>query len=103
MDGWQAQVLGRVLGSAEVWMHSPGLTGPSVRSAHMTPVDDPARAVEEALALRAGATGRPARLCVLPHGPLTVATASRPESTGGRAERVRCARHPCPDGRPGIG
>ena len=74
VDGWQAQVLGRVLRRARVWMYSDGLSARSVRSARMVPVDDPSAAVEEAMEVRSRSTGRPARLCVLPRGPLTVAT-----------------------------
>jgi lactate racemase len=74
VDAWQTQVLGRVLRRAEVWVHSDGLSDADVRSALMTPVDDVTTAVADALA-RAGAG---ARLCVLPHGPLTVATPSGP-------------------------
>ena len=69
VDGWQAQVLGRVLGRADVWMYSGGLSDQSVRSGLMTPVHDLAAAVGEALGRR-----RRSRLCVLPQGPLTVAT-----------------------------
>ena len=69
LDGWQAQVLGRVLGRAEVWVYSGGLSDRSVRSGLMTPVHDLAAAVAEALDRR-----RSSRLCVLPQGPLTVAT-----------------------------
>ena len=67
-------MLGRVLGRAEVWVHSDGLTDADVRSALMAPVDDLTAAVADAL----GRAGPGARLCVLPHGPLTVATASGP-------------------------
>ena len=73
LDVWQAQVLGRVLERAEVWVCSGGLTDGEVRSGHMVPVADPTTAVAEALARR----GPGARLCVLPQGPLTVATSSR--------------------------
>jgi len=66
-------VLGRVLERAEVWVCSGGLTDGEVRSGHMVPVADPTTAVAEALARR----GPGARLCVLPQGPLTVATSSR--------------------------
>jgi nickel-dependent lactate racemase len=72
LDGWQAQVLGRVLGQAEVWVHSEGLSDSEVRSGQMTAVHDLAGAVAGALAR----LGPKARLCVLPHGPLTVATPS---------------------------
>jgi len=72
LDGWQAQVLGRVLGRAEVWLYSRGLADETVRSALLVPVHDLTEAVAGALASR----GPGARLCVLPDGPLTVATAS---------------------------
>jgi lactate racemase len=70
VDAWQAQVLGRVLRRAEVRVYSDGLTDDAVRSAMLTPVHDVGAAVSEALARK----GPGARLCVLPHGPLTVAT-----------------------------
>ena len=70
VDGWQAQVLGRVLSRAEVWVFSDGLSHDAARSAFLTPVDDLTGAVAEALAR----SDPGARLCVLPHGPLTVAT-----------------------------
>ncbi len=69
LDGWQAQVLGRVLGRAEVWVYSGGLSDEAVRSGLMTPVHDLEAAVGKALD-----RGRSSRLCVLPQGPLTVAT-----------------------------
>jgi hypothetical protein len=76
VDGWQSQVLARVLARADVWFHSDGLSDRSIRSARMRPVGDLAAGLEEALAVRAGNSDRPARLCVLPRGPLTVATPS---------------------------
>jgi len=76
VDGWQSQVLARVLARADVWFHSDGLSDRSIRSARMRPVADLAAGLEEALAAGAGHPGRPARLCVLPRGPLTVATPS---------------------------
>ncbi len=76
MDGWQSQVLARVLARADVWFHSDGLSDHWIRSARMLPVSDLATGLGEALADRAGRLGRPARLCVLPRGPLTVATPS---------------------------
>jgi nickel-dependent lactate racemase len=72
LDAWQAQVLARVLGRAEVWMFSEGLSHDAVRSAMLSPVDDLGVAVARALDRK----GPGARLCVLPHGPLTVATSS---------------------------
>jgi len=76
VDGWQSQVLARVLARASVWFHSDGLSDRSIRSARMVPVADLATGLEEALADRTRHRGRPARLCVLPRGPLTVATPS---------------------------
>jgi nickel-dependent lactate racemase len=76
VDGWQAQILGRVLGRAEVWLYAGGLSERSVRSARMAPVGDVEAAVAEALDRRSRVLGRAPRLCVLPRGPLTVATAS---------------------------
>ena len=65
-------MLGRVLGRAEVWIYSEGLADDAVRSAMLTPVHDVGAAVADALDRK----GPGARLCVLPHGPLTVATPS---------------------------
>jgi lactate racemase len=70
-DRWQTQVLGRVLRRAAVWLHTSGLSDDEVRAAHLEPVADVSAAVARALA----AAGPAARLCVLPEGPLTVATA----------------------------
>ncbi|HLN16915.1 MAG TPA: nickel-dependent lactate racemase [Acidimicrobiales bacterium] len=70
VDRWQAQVLGRILQRADVWLCAEGLTDEEVRTAQLRPVADVGAAVKEALA-RAGLGGR---LCVLPEGPLTVAT-----------------------------
>ncbi len=72
LDAWQAQVLGRVLGRAEVRVFSEGLSDDAVRSAMLVPVQDVGEAVSDALDRK----GAGARLCVLPHGPLTVATPS---------------------------
>jgi nickel-dependent lactate racemase len=69
-DVWQAQVLARVLRRAEVWMYSDGLAEEDLRAAWLRPVHDLAGAMEEALARR----GPGARVCVLPRGPLVVAT-----------------------------
>ena len=68
LDRWQAQVLGRVLRQARVQLHAEGLTHDEVRAAHLEPVADVSDAV-------ASAAGRDGRVCVLPLGPLTVATA----------------------------
>ncbi len=73
-DRWQAQVLGRVLHHAEVWLHSDGLTDDEVHAAFLRPVADVTNAVAEAL--DGTGLGSQARLGVLPYGPLTVASAS---------------------------
>jgi len=70
-DRWQAQVLARVLRHADVWLHSDGLDDSEVRAAFLRPVEDVGAAVREALE-RSGGN----RVCALPLGPLTVATAS---------------------------
>jgi len=66
-DGWQTQVLGRVLAQGRVELYSEGLTDEEVALAQLVPIRD----VSEALAR---ATARGGRVCVLPRGPLTVAT-----------------------------
>ncbi len=70
LDRWQAQVMGRVLGRAEVWLHTDGLDDDAVRAAHLHPAPDLDAALADALA----ASGPRARCCVLPRGPLTVAS-----------------------------
>jgi nickel-dependent lactate racemase len=70
LDRWQAQVLGRVLGRAQVLLHSDGLDERDIRAAWLVPVDDLDAAVGDAL----GRLGPSARVAVLPEGPLTVAT-----------------------------
>ena len=67
-------MLGRVLGSARVQLHTAGLSDDDVRRALLDPVADVTSAVAVAVddARRAGGNGR---VCVLPQGPLTVATA----------------------------
>lgn len=69
-DTWQAQVLGRVLGKATVHLFSDGLGPDQVRAAHLVPVKDPSATVAELVARR----GPGATVCVLPEGPLGVAT-----------------------------
>jgi len=69
VDRWQAQVMGRVLGRAEVWLHTDGLSEDAVRAAHLRP----APALDAALAEALDARGPRARCCVLPQGPLTIA------------------------------
>jgi nickel-dependent lactate racemase len=74
LDRWQAQVLGRVLARAEVWLYSQGIDDHAARSAQLVPVHDLAAAVVDAITRTSARTGGPARVCVLPEGPLTVAT-----------------------------
>jgi lactate racemase len=69
-DGWQTQVLGRVLEKADVWLHSAGLDEKEIRSAQLKPVADISTGVAEALDRH----GKGSRLCVLVRGPLAVAT-----------------------------
>jgi nickel-dependent lactate racemase len=70
LDRWQAQVLGRVLGRAEVLFHSDGLDERDILGALLQPVNDLDKAVGGAL----NRLGSSARVAVLPEGPLTVAT-----------------------------
>jgi nickel-dependent lactate racemase len=70
LDYWQAQVLARVLGQAGVQLRSDGLSASEVQAAFLDPVDD----VSDAVARAVAASGPGARVCVLPDGPLTVAT-----------------------------
>jgi lactate racemase len=74
LDRWQAQVLGRVLKRAQVWLHSDGLSDATTRGALLHPVDDLSLAVADALAQR----GEGARVAILPEGPLTVPTVTVP-------------------------
>jgi nickel-dependent lactate racemase len=66
-DGWQTQVLGRVLHGARVQLFSDGLADEEIRRAHLEPIDDVSAAV-------ARVSGNHQRVCVLPLGPLTVAS-----------------------------
>jgi nickel-dependent lactate racemase len=70
LDRWQAQVLGRVLQRAQVWLFSDGLTDQMAVDALLRPVHDLATVVADACA----AAGGPGRVAVLPEGPLTVVT-----------------------------
>jgi nickel-dependent lactate racemase len=69
LDRWQAQVLGRVLGCARVQLYAGGLTSAELASAHLQPIEDVGEAVAAAVATSAGG-----RVCVLPQGPLTIAS-----------------------------
>jgi nickel-dependent lactate racemase len=70
LDRWQAQVLGRVLRRAKVWLYSEGLTDRMATDAMLVPVHDLSTVVADALA----ALGGSGTVAVLPLGPLTVAT-----------------------------
>jgi lactate racemase len=72
LDRWQAQVLGRVLQRAQVWLYSEGMTDQMTTDALLVPVHDLATVVDDALA----ALGGSGTVAVLPLGPLTVATVS---------------------------
>jgi nickel-dependent lactate racemase len=74
LDRWQAQVLGRVLQRAQVWLYSEGMTDQMATDALLVPVRDLATVVDDALT----ALGGSGSVAVLPLGPLTVATVSRP-------------------------
>jgi len=66
-DGWQVQVQARVQARSPVLLRS-GLDAATVRSAHLTPIDDVSDEVRRLLDRRPGAT-----VCVLPEGPQTIA------------------------------
>ncbi len=70
--GGRSRCSGACLRRAAVWLHTDGLSEDEVRAAHLSPVGDVSDAVARALD-QAGPAGR---LCVLPQGPLTVATAT---------------------------
>jgi nickel-dependent lactate racemase len=74
LDRWEAQVLGRVLQRARVQLRTDGLSDDEVRAAHLEPVAD----VSEAVARAVQTAGPRASVCVLPLGPLTVATPDGP-------------------------
>ncbi len=106
VDGWQAQVLGRVLRRAEVWMYSDGprRDGRCVRPGWCRWTTRQPR-WRRPWTCRSRALGRPARLCVLPQGPLTVATPIGASiRDGGGTDHPWAAPgagHPCPAPRPG--
>jgi len=72
LDRWQAQVLGRVLQRAQVWLYSEGMTDQMTTDALLVPVPDLSTVVDDALT----ALGGSGTVAVLPLGPLTVATVS---------------------------
>jgi nickel-dependent lactate racemase len=73
LDRWQAQVLGRVLQRAQIWLYSGGMTDDMTVAAQLVPVKDLATVVDVARA----ASGGQGTVAVLPLGPLTVATVER--------------------------
>jgi nickel-dependent lactate racemase len=72
-DQWQVQILGRVLSTARVGVHTSGLSDDDLRSAHLFAVPDIAQAVQAELQ----AAGPKARVCVLPEGPQTIPYVTR--------------------------
>ncbi len=69
LDFWSAQVLGRVVSGADVGLYSEGLSDEELAIAHVRRVDDISLEIAERLRERPRA-----RVCVLPEGPLTVAS-----------------------------
>lgn len=74
-DGWQAQVLGRVLAKAQVVLYSGGIDDDQARLAHLLPTHDVGEALDEAL----GRHGPGSRLCVLVRGPRLRPTSRLPD------------------------
>lgn len=72
LDRWQTQILARIVRWFRVGLFSDGLSDVDIARAHMTPIHDVQSALDDELRRRPRA-----RLCVLPHGPLTVATPSQ--------------------------
>ena len=68
-DQWQVQVQAQIQLHAEVHVYSDGLSNGQIRQALFTPCRDVAATV----ARLQHELGRPARICALPEGPLTVA------------------------------
>jgi lactate racemase len=68
LDRWQAQVLGRVLQRARVWLFSEGLTVEETTAAQLVPV----RTLDGVIGDAITAAGGAGRVAVLPEGPLTV-------------------------------
>ncbi len=73
LDRWQAQVLGRVLGRAEVHLFSGGLAAGFAGGALLRAAPD----LDAAVAAACTRLGPGARVAVMPEGPLTVATVRR--------------------------
>ena len=67
-DQWQVQIQARVQTKARVVLRSDGLPDDRVRAAHLEPIPDVNQEVERLLS-----ADPDARICVLPHGPQTIA------------------------------
>jgi nickel-dependent lactate racemase len=67
-DQWQAQVLAQILGKADIYVYSGGLSAEQLRQAFLKPVESISQTLAELMA----AYGTQARLCVLPEGPVTI-------------------------------
>lgn len=67
-DQWQVQIQAQIQTKADVRVKAAGLQAAELRAAHLTPIDDVAAAVQEALRI----AGPRATLCVLPQGPQTI-------------------------------
>jgi nickel-dependent lactate racemase len=67
-DQWQLQIQAKIQMHARVVMHTAFLSDDELAAAHLEQTSDIERTVLEALA----SAGNDSRLCVLPHGPLTV-------------------------------
>jgi nickel-dependent lactate racemase len=74
-DQWQIQCQAMAQGKARVLLHSR-LSDEAARAAHLEPVHDVAKAVEDAVE-RARERGLPGSLLVMPHGQLTVPVIQR--------------------------
>ena len=74
LDRWQAQVLGRVLARADVYLHCDGLDRATVEDALLRAAPD----LDGAVATALQRLGPGARVAVLPEGPLTVAGVAGP-------------------------
>lgn len=67
-ESWQVEVMRRILGRAEVWLYSEGLTDDEIFDSGLVPVADVSKAVVDALRNR----GTGSTLCILPDGPFCV-------------------------------
>jgi nickel-dependent lactate racemase len=67
-DQWQVQIQAQIQAANRVVMHTSYLSGADLATAHLEKTCDISATVADALA----ATGRGARLCVLPEGPQTI-------------------------------